>query len=146
VFGRGKIQLHVGDSFASIRGPLDYSFSQYKMIPRDSADFSGYQTVSSVEQTSEVVPDQFTLFQNYPNPFNPSTTIEYALPKAVRVRLAIYNLLGQEVAVLVDDLQNAGTYRVQVDSGMLSRAASGVYFYHLTAGDFSMAKKMVLVR
>ena len=145
VAGRGKIQLHVGDFFESIRGVLYYSFNHYKLIPRDAGDFTGY-VVSSVELTSQVVPEAFTLFQNYPNPFNPSTTIEYALPNASKVRLAVYNLLGQEVAVLVDDVQEAGTYRVRLDASALSRASSGVYFYHLSAGEFSVAKKMVLIR
>ena len=101
--------------------------------------------LTAVEDAEEV-PLTYELGQNYPNPFNPSTTIEYALPNAVKVRLAVYNLLGQEVAVLVDDVQDAGSYRVKLDASALSRASSGVYFYHLTAGEFSMAKKMVLIR
>jgi hypothetical protein len=142
----GKTQLHVGDYFQSMRGVMAYSFSQFKLEPRDAADFTGYQPVTSVERTSEMVPFEYSLGQNYPNPFNPSTTIEYAVPKASRVTLTIYNLLGQQVALVVDDFQIAGTYRVRVDSNLFSRFASGVYFYHLSAGDFSLAKKMILLR
>jgi hypothetical protein len=89
------------------------------------------------------VPREYSLTQNYPNPFNPATIIEYAVAGNVQTTLAIYNVLGQEVATLVDDVQQPGVYTVEWDA---SAAASGVYFYRLTAGDFSATRRMILMK
>lgn len=89
------------------------------------------------------LPKAFALEQNYPNPFNPTTTVEYALPKAERVRLVLYTALGEEVATLVDAEQEAGYYTAVVSG---ERLASGVYFYRLTAGSYTSARKMLLLR
>jgi hypothetical protein len=143
----GKIQLHLKDFFQSVRGIQHYSFSNFKLIPRDSADFTGYNMPPlSVERISSVVPDAYRLSQNYPNPFNPETTIEYAVPMKGHVSLRIYNLLGQVVANVVDEIQAAGSYKVRLDSQMMRGLASGVYFYQLQAGDFGQVKKMLLLR
>ena len=89
------------------------------------------------------IPKHFALFQNYPNPFNPSTTIAYDLPKAGRISLRVFNLLGREVAVLKDGFSEAGSHRVVLDgSGM----ASGIYFARLEAGAFSQTKKLMLLK
>ncbi len=88
-------------------------------------------------------PMRFVLHQNYPNPFNPSTTIGYELPARSRVVLKIYNLLGQEVATLVDEETQAGRYEVMWDAGDFS---SGVYFYQLGASEFVQTKKLILLR
>jgi hypothetical protein len=89
------------------------------------------------------MPLTYSLSQNYPNPFNPSTTIEYQLPKSSLVRLTVYDLIGREVAVLVNDRKDAGVYDVRFDASAL---ASGVYFCRLTAGSFAQARKLILVR
>jgi hypothetical protein len=89
------------------------------------------------------IPVIYALSQNYPNPFNPSTTISYQLPKAGNVKLVVYDILGREVKVLVNEYKKAGTYNITFDGSSL---ASGLYFYRLTAGDFSGTKKMVLVK
>ncbi len=89
------------------------------------------------------VPKQFALDQNYPNPFNPSTQIKYDLPKAAFVTLRVYNVLGQEVATLVNEHQSAGYYNLSFN---MDRFASGVYFYILRAGSFVSAKKMMLIK
>ncbi len=100
--------------------------------------------VTSVQIVSSSTPSSFVLGQNYPNPFNPSTTISFSLTKADRVTLRIYNLLGQEVATLMDGLQNAGSYKVTFDA---SKLASGVYIYRLsTSGGNNAAKKMLLLK
>ncbi|HUN66348.1 MAG TPA: LamG-like jellyroll fold domain-containing protein [Bacteroidota bacterium] len=88
-------------------------------------------------------PTAFVLNQNYPNPFNPSTVISYALPTASHVRLVAYNMLGQEVMVLVDQMQEAGYKSVSVNAADLS---TGVYTYRLTAGTYTQVKKMLLVK
>jgi hypothetical protein len=93
-------------------------------------------------------PKIFALRQNYPNPFNPVTTIEYALPEAASVRLEVFNTLGQVVATLADEKQEAGRYSVRWDG--LNRhgevMGSGVYFYHMVAGDFQAIKRMLLIK
>jgi hypothetical protein len=85
----------------------------------------------------------FELAQNYPNPFNPSTEISFTLAKSGKVRLTVYNLLGKEVAVLVNGMRNAGSQTVTFDAKNLS---SGVYFYKLEAGSTMIAKKMMLLK
>jgi len=98
--------------------------------------------VVGVENKQPVV-NTFKLDQNYPNPFNPSTTITYNLAGDVNVNLKIYDLMGQEVAQLVNEKQTSGIHQVQFDAGNL---ASGMYFYRLTAGDFISVKKMTLIK
>ncbi len=88
-------------------------------------------------------PKDYALFQNYPNPFNPATTIHYTLPEAGRVRLTVYNALGQQVARLVDLRQEAGAYSVTWDARDF---ASGVYYYRLEAGSFREVRKLVLLK
>jgi len=87
------------------------------------------------------IPNAFELKQNYPNPFNPSTTIEYTIPENSRVSLKVYDILGKEVADLVDKEQNSGTYIVIWDA---KSASSGIYFYRITAGNYTDTKRMVL--
>ena len=85
----------------------------------------------------------FRLSSNYPNPFNPSTTIEYTLPHAGYATLRVYNVLGEDVATLLDGEKAVGTFTATWDaSGM----PSGVYFYRLTVGEYVQTRKMVLMR
>jgi hypothetical protein len=83
------------------------------------------------------------LKQNYPNPFNPTTKITYTIPTASKVTLKIFNLLGQLVATLVDEQQEANTYVKEFDA---SHLASGTYFYQINAGNFNSTKKMILMK
>ncbi|MBU0984106.1 MAG: T9SS type A sorting domain-containing protein [candidate division Zixibacteria bacterium] len=92
---------------------------------------------------SSDLPFSFQLAQNYPNPFNPTTEIAFALPEASAVCLKVFNVLGQEVATLVDNELSAGQHAVEWDA---SDAASGVYFYRIEAGEFTESKKMLLLR
>ncbi|MGD8921746.1 MAG: multicopper oxidase domain-containing protein [Candidatus Zixiibacteriota bacterium] len=92
---------------------------------------------------SNELPVSFDLNQNYPNPFNPTTEIRFSLPEQSHVKLVIYNTLGQEVVTLIDGEAPAGQHTVQLDAGNL---ASGVYFYRLTAGQYTDSKKMVLLK
>jgi predicted acyltransferase (DUF342 family) len=93
------------------------------------------------------VPQGFTLSQNYPNPFNPSTTIQYSLETAAQVSLKVYNILGDEVATLVNGRQEAGSYAVSFNAGTgISGLSSGVYFYRMQAGSFVSTKKLVLMK
>jgi hypothetical protein len=99
--------------------------------------------LTGVEFNTPDVPVSFELYQNYPNPFNPSTKIAFALPKDARVKLEVFNVLGERVAVLKDEYMRAGVYTVEFNATGLS---SGVYFYRLTADDFVATKKMVLMK
>jgi hypothetical protein len=89
------------------------------------------------------IPEQFGLEQNYPNPFNPATKISYSVASGVHVSLKVYDALGQEVAELVNDYRRAGNYEQSFDALSLS---SGVYYYTLTAGNFTSTKKMILMK
>ena len=89
------------------------------------------------------LPTEYALLQNYPNPFNPTTNIKFDLPNESDVRLAIYDITGREIQILVNNKLNAGTYEYQWNA---SQYPSGIYFYKITAGSFSRVKKMALVK
>ncbi|WP_340104875.1 PKD domain-containing protein [Rhodohalobacter sp. 8-1] len=89
------------------------------------------------------VPEEHELSQNYPNPFNPSTVIEYALPEPGNVELIVYNILGREVATLVNDQKQAGHHQVTFDA---SNLASGLYIYHLQANSYEQSHQMTLIK
>jgi hypothetical protein len=89
------------------------------------------------------IPIVFKLTQNYPNPFNPSTTIKYSIPEAAKVKLTLFNLLGEELKTLVNEEKVAGNYSIEFNASSLP---SGVYFYQLKAGDFTSVKKMLLIK
>jgi hypothetical protein len=99
--------------------------------------------LTDVEKESGAMPTAFALADNYPNPFNPSTTIQYDVPKASTLTLKVFNSLGQEVATLVNEHAEPGSYSVRWNA---SNASSGIYFYRLQAGEFVETKKMVLLR
>lgn len=94
-------------------------------------------------EASEGIPSEYQLSQNYPNPFNPATTIELALPEEGLTTLKVYDILGREVAVLMDEAVSPGRYRVTFDA---SRLSSGTYFYVLRSGGTTIVKKMLLLR
>ncbi len=106
----------------------------------DDLAFSG--TAVSVAG-GRALPSTFQLYQNYPNPFNPVTEIRYDLPQGTHVRLSVYNVLGDEVAVLVDGMQDAGTHQARLDG---SRLSSGMYFYRLETPSFHDIRKMILLK
>ena len=99
--------------------------------------------LTGVTQNGNTVPTEYALSQNYPNPFNPSTKINFAIPTTGLVTMKIYDVLGKEVATLINEVKNPGNYIVEFDGSSLS---SGVYFYKLQVGDFSSVKRMVLVK
>jgi photosystem II stability/assembly factor-like uncharacterized protein len=97
----------------------------------------------AVEQVSDAMPTEYSLSQNFPNPFNLTTTIEFDVPKSGYITLKVYNVLGGEVATLVDDVLIPGRYAARFNAAGL---ASGVYFYRLQAGNFVQVRKMILLR
>ena len=115
------------------------------------ADFRSSQNNAldvNIKDPVKDIPESFALSQNYPNPFNPSTTLEYEVPNQSKVSILIYNILGEVVAVLVDEIQEGGFYRVTWNGTSMEGAAvgSGVYFCRMHAGQFSSVKKMLLMK
>lgn len=107
-------------------------------------------TVDVKDEVNPITPNEFVLYQNYPNPFNPSTTIRYTVPNVTlsgvegsRVQLKVYDMLGKEVATLVDEYKPAGVYEVNFDGNELS---SGIYFYQLKSGNYLETKKMTFLK
>lgn len=109
----------------------------------DDSIFVDNQVTGLKDLTSKGLPIEYALHQNYPNPFNPTTTISFDLPTQSYVTLKVYNMLGQEVAALVDGVRQAGRYTASMDG---ARLPSGVYFYQLNAGLYSAVKKMVILK
>ena len=101
------------------------------------------EMMTSTQSSSNQLPVAFTLIQNYPNPFNPTTTIKYELPRTSNVTLSVYDLLGRQVSVLVNERRSAGVHEAKFDG---SNLASGVYFYRLQAGDFAQTKRLLLLK
>jgi len=101
------------------------------------------RVVVGVEEPATDIPKKFELAQNYPNPFNPSTIIKYSVPENGFVRLSVYNLIGEEVSILVNEMIDAGFYEVTFNAAGLP---SAIYFYRLQAGSFVETKKMVLMK
>jgi hypothetical protein len=108
------------------------------------------ENITGIKLVNENVPPKFRLYNNYPNPFNPSTKIKFDIPsdplsKGMQplVQIKVFNILGEEVAALVNKNLNPGTYEVTFDA---SKYSSGTYFYKLTAGDFTAVQKMTLVK
>ncbi len=102
---------------------------------------SGGSTFAGVTGTE--FPDKYILHQNYPNPFNSSTVIEFEIPKRTEIKLSVYDMLGREVKTLVNEIKSPGKYIVSFDASSLS---SGVYFYKISAGEFSDVMRMVLIK
>jgi hypothetical protein len=106
-------------------------------------DLNGSSEYSNEVEVEVTVPAKFALEQNYPNPFNPTTMIKYSIAAPGVVTLKVYDLLGQEAAVLVNESKQAGTYSVEFDASTL---ASGIYMYKLTSGSSVETKKLMLIK
>ena len=139
VRGNGNSTLPIKYSFAD--NLLNTGKYQYRL---KQIDFNGsYKYSKIVEVNLSDIPVNYQLNQNYPNPFNPSTTISYSIPKASFVTIKIYNILGNEVAALVNQEKPAGKYEINFNAIHLS---SGMYIYKLSAGNFNEMKKMILMK
>jgi|GEM_PF-7081888 len=109
----------------------------------ESGPFTFTTELAVSVESKKLIPKEFELEQNYPNPFNPSTKIKFVIPKSSFVNLKVYDVLGNEIATLVNEEKPAGNYRVTFDA---SNLPSGVYFYKIKAGNFVETKKMILLR
>jgi hypothetical protein len=102
-----------------------------------------YSKNVGIQNINENIPDNYVMFQNYPNPFNPSTTIKFELPKTTDVKVAVYDITGKELEVLVNEKLQTGTYQTTWNG---ERYSSGVYFYKIQTDDFVQTKRMVLIK
>ena len=100
-------------------------------------------TLNGIIPIGKQVPGKFSLYQNFPNPFNPTTSIKFDIPKESIVKITIFDALGRETAVPVNESLKAGSYSVDFDA---SRLASGIYYYKIEAGNYIESKKMVLLK
>jgi len=113
-----------------------------------TANFTIDETTTGVEQTPDGVPSEYTLDQNYPNPFNPSTRIAFSIPRPEHVSIAVFNILGQRVATVVERDFDAGSFTVswnaRSDTGI--PLSTGVYIYQIKTSSFSATRKMILLK
>jgi len=153
-----EVQRQSGADFVTIgfvkgRGTTtevqNYSFTDSKLSVGKYAyrlkqvDFDGSFEYSKVVNVDLTTPTVFSLDQNYPNPFNPSTVISYSVPQNSFVTLKVYDIIGNEVATLVNQTQSAGKYDIRFDASSLS---NGVYLYSIKTDNFSSTKKMILMK
>ena len=129
--GNGDLQMQVIEEWAG----------EDTWIPAYRVLYSGFDPTNVA--SGESLPDGITLLQNYPNPFNPSTTIRYNIPERMHVVISVYNMLGQQIAKLIDEELEAGSHAVKFDATILP---SGVYIYRLQAGESVQSKKLMLLK
>ena len=146
VDGHGNSNLTNDYSYTDISTPLSNQLS-YRLKQIDTDGSFEYSKIVEVEID---IPIEYKLSQNYPNPFNPSTTIKYSIPvvetlraTSLHVTLKVYDILGKEVATLVNESRSAGNYKVEFDA---SKLTSGTYFYRLVSDNFSQTKKILLLK
>ncbi len=152
---KGQQSTKNWDKIGFVRGngnsnsPKNYSFvdenvNSGKYYYRlKQTDFDGKFAYSKIIDADIAKPDVYSLGQNYPNPFNPVTAIKYEIPKAGKVNLVVYDMLGREVKALVNEYQEAGRYDVKFNA---DRLASGTYFYEIQTGNYIEVKKMILLK
>ena len=143
----GNFMLHVSNklwNYVINPGQLPPMYNGYSITAHPGQTNVNFNfTLTDVEGQPSSIPDKYSLSQNYPNPFNPVTAIKYSIPNEGFVSLKIYNVLGSEVATLVNEFKNAGSYNVSFNAENLS---SGVYYYKLKSGTFVETKKMILLK
>ncbi|MFQ6605912.1 MAG: T9SS type A sorting domain-containing protein [Fidelibacterota bacterium] len=142
---------HMQQSLQDYIGENTFYFRM--IIRKDSSEDIAYRignilfhtdsTLVGVDNDTPALPDHYALYQNYPNPFNPVTTIRYELPEQTAVKLVVYDVLGQEVAVLINEQQASGIREVKFDAREL---ASGIYFYRLSTPTFTKTRKLVVLK
>jgi hypothetical protein len=147
VEGNGNSNAPQNYEFIDSAPPVNQLKYRLKQIDTDGG-FEYYDQIAEVNNSitslsENELPTEFNLAQNYPNPFNPSTTIQFSLPETNQVDIKIFNLLGQELNILVSDVFAAGTYQYNYDANGLE---SGVYFYTMVAGDYKITKKFTLLK
>jgi len=128
-----------------------YQYAYYYVVgwngTTQSAKTNYVSTQAEFQKPLKDVPTDFSMSQNYPNPFNPSTSISYSIPENAFVTLKIYDVLGNEVIELINEQKESGNYQIDFNASSVSRRiSSGIYYYTLTAGNFTSTKKMILIK
>ena len=150
--GKFIYSLDSGNTWTEIYTPdtnkindIQFTDSLHGWSVGDNGMILKYNSMTSVIRNSQMIaiPNSIELFQNYPNPFNPVTNLEFGVPNMEFVSLKVYNSLGKEVAILVNEIKPAGRYEVTFDG---SNLGSGIYFYKIEAGGFSAVKRMILLK
>ena len=140
--GRNRVHFIPRNSDGSYPATYELPMHSFKLAPGPLPHEDNPHISTSIEQSTEL-PEEIWLGSNYPNPFNPTTVIEFGLTRQANTQLHVYNLLGQRVATLVDGTLQAANYSVTFDASQL---ASGVYIYRLQTPDYSVTKRMMLVK
>lgn len=147
--GRSTSTFRIGAAWTGgngFNGAIDEFRIYNRMLTGDEINFLFQHPGGAVDavQTTPRIPEEFKLDQNFPNPFNPSTTLSYSLNRTDQVTLRLYNMLGENIATLVDEVQNAGQYSIPFDAEQLP---GGIYMYQLNVGTtFEQTKKMLLLK
>jgi hypothetical protein len=135
--------------FGTTTEPKSYSYSDQSVnngtfyYRLKQVDFDGSYEYSDIVEVNLNVPTEFSLQQNYPNPFNPNTTIKYSIPQASQVQIKVFDILGAEISILMDEEKSVGSYDLTWNAENLP---SGIYFYQLKAGSYIETKKMLLLK
>lgn len=129
-----------GERLEYVQGALWYTYGNYKLIP---LSFDDIGTVTNTDTENSELPEGFALHQNYPNPFNPTTSISFDVPNTAAITLRVFDMLGREVATLVNDQMQAGSHSVSFDASQLT---SGVYMYRLSNGVDTQTRTMLLMK
>ena len=146
-----KTRTFIGYIYGGIESPASNP-GELQTTSASNKIFKIYLTpgnITGVAASNSYLPEKFQLYQNYPNPFNPTTIIQYTIPATTRSggsrisTLKVYDILGREVATLVNEEKSSGTYEVKFDG---SKLGSGVYFYRMQAGGFDETKKLILIK
>ncbi len=120
-----------------------YGSNYYRLV---QVDFDGSKNLSSPIEVDFITVNSYLLEQNYPNPFNPSTVIKYQIAERGNVQIKIFDILGNEIAVLVNEIKETGSYNVEFNTANYPNLASGTYFYSINAGNFTSVKKLMLLK
>jgi hypothetical protein len=145
IAGGGSLSVIADDKILFQKGFHVEKGGSFHATIRNKSTGKGNAVTASAETKDANLPTTFALAQNYPNPFNPSTVINYQLPVISDVRLDLFDVLGRRIATLVSARQAAGVYSFTFSTQNYA-LASGVYFYKLQAGTFTLTKKMMLVK
>jgi 5'-nucleotidase / UDP-sugar diphosphatase len=146
VLGVNYSNLMVIEGYSEFQLLVEYTaFIGNKLTPVRDARVIAVKNSGNVKKEGDIIdiPSEFALNQNYPNPFNPSTEINFSMPSDSRIKIAIYNILGEEVAMLIDDYKSAGNYSITWNASSLP---AGIYIYSLQSEAYSATRKMVLLK
>ncbi|MBI1931308.1 MAG: T9SS type A sorting domain-containing protein [Ignavibacteriales bacterium] len=149
-FGEFNIPLASNTSHTIEPNWNDVTNTDLKILVDEGNDGTVDDTLSLTNKITGIgnsqgslLPTEYKLEQNYPNPFNPTTTISYQIPVNKHITIKVYDVLGREIATLIDEYKPAGIYKLEFNA---SRLVSGVYFYKLRAGSFVETRKMIIMR